>query len=367
MRRPNVPAAAALALALAGCTPEFDPASFIEKLRVVAVQAEPPELQAPDVDPSSAATLSTLVLRPDFATTVRTTTIVHVACVPDPRRPEDLVPCVMLPNLVEPAAMVAAGAQLACDPEAVPSIAWAPIGLVGVESCEGSACGSATLVDPTSGTTALPPRVTVPANFRFTDGGPDRTLGVQAQVLSFAVDATPDELVQEVGTICPAGGERARLEAKVAANLARLWGSREHVLSQKRLWIHGPAARNPPNRNPTVTGIRASDFLLDPAAPTTIRAGELELLPALSADPGEQPETYWKVDASGVPIEQATEKWAFSWFATTGELKKVNTHGGGDPDRWNLTEGRGRARVAVVVRDLRGGTSWAVRDVTIVP
>jgi hypothetical protein len=357
MRLSLVLAPAALAVTLAGCSPKFDPASYVEKLRVVAVRAEPPE-----IDPGGVATLETLVLRPDFATTVRTTTIVHVACVPDPRRPDQFSPCVMLPNLVAPAATVAAAARMACAAPLVDGPLWPPIDLAGVERCDGGGCDPASI-----GTTALPPRVTVPAAFGFTPDGPDNVLGVQAQVLSFAVEATPDELVEPVGTICAGGDDRARLAAQVAVNLARLWEAREHVLSEKRVWIRGPAAVNPPNRNPAVTGITAGSLTLDPGAATTVHTGELDLRPVLPSDPAEQPEGYWKLDATGALIEHVTEQWAFSWFATAGELKKVNTHDAGDPDRWKLSEARGPARVAVVVRDLRGGTSWAVRDVEVAP
>ena len=60
------------ALALAACSPDFDPASKVDKLRVLAIKAEPPE-----VEPGSVATLESLVLRADFdADPLRTTTVV---------------------------------------------------------------------------------------------------------------------------------------------------------------------------------------------------------------------------------------------------------------------------------------------------
>src|SRR5512139_78469 len=113
----------AAALAVAACSPDFDPASKIEKLRVVAIRAEPPEID-PTADPSAVATLTSLVLRADFLTTTRTTTVVHLACVPVPRDPNP-TPCVMFENLRDQAAALAAGAREACAGSA-PGGAGAP-------------------------------------------------------------------------------------------------------------------------------------------------------------------------------------------------------------------------------------------------
>ena len=79
-------------LALAACGPDFDPGSRVEKLRVLGVQAEPPEIApAPasgtPVAPDRAA-LTSLVLRADFAADPgRETSVVYLACVPTPGDP----------------------------------------------------------------------------------------------------------------------------------------------------------------------------------------------------------------------------------------------------------------------------------------
>src|SRR6266498_906860 len=91
-------ALAAAALALAACSPDFDPASKIDKLRVLAITAAPPEIAPPSVDPDLAhtAALTSLVLRADFdAEAALTTTIVHLACVPTPGDPAPS-PCELL-------------------------------------------------------------------------------------------------------------------------------------------------------------------------------------------------------------------------------------------------------------------------------
>ena len=176
-------------------------------------------------------------------------------------------------------------------------------------------------------------------------------------VLAFALDATPDELVAGVGTACPGGD--------VAANLARLWPERDHVLSTKRVRIRGPAAPDPANRNPGLEGIAAWAIALDPACATTVAPGAVSLTPVLPAGAAGEPEVYTKLDAAGAPHRDRA--------GGVGLLVVLDGRGPRGPahpqrDRPGEVDGRRggvRARVAVVVRDLRGGTAWAVRDVVV--
>jgi hypothetical protein len=342
-------ATAAAALALAACTPEFDPASHVDGLRVLAIRAAPAE-----IDPAGAATLESLVLRGDFARDPsRQTTIVHLACVPVPGDAAP-TPCVSLANLQDPAATIAAGVRRSCE-GAGAGAPWPPVTLAGLESCAGAACGPAEV-----GGAPLPPaRLEVPAGFAFPAAGPERILGVQAVVLAFALDATPDELVAGSGTTCPAGD--------VAANLARLWPAREHVLATKRVVIRGPEAPDAPNRNPAVDGISTGGLPFDPTGPTTLAPGVRSLSPVAAPGPDGQPEVFHELDASGATIEVKAEEWTYSWFSTVGELKDLHTHGA-ETEEWTASVAPGtRAKVAVVVRDLRGGTGWAVREVVFGP
>lgn len=342
MRR-AIPLAAAVALF--ACSPEFAPASRIEKLRVVAIQAEPPE-----IDPAAAATLRSLVLRADFAAAPwRTTTVVHFACVPVPGDPSP-TPCVRFATLRDPAAAIAEEARQGCRSPGDGGNAWPAVELAGIEACVETECGPAS-----AGQAALfPPRLAVPAGFAFPASGPERILGVQAVDLAFALDATPEELVAGVGTSCPAGD--------VAANLDRLWAEREHVLSTKRVAIGGPdAPAGERNQNPAVKGILADGVALDPEAVTTLVAGAADLAPEAPAGPEGEPEVYTKLDAAGAPIETAAEEWVYSWFATAGDLDELHTRGT-ETDRWTFDGVRGPVKVVVVVRDLRGGVGWAVRD-----
>lgn len=353
MRRSIVLAAA---LGLAACSPEFDPASKIEKLRVLALRAEPPELDPAGVQ---TAALTSLVLRADDAAGARrTTTVVHLACVPVPGSPDPTF-CVMLANLRDPAVAIAAGARDACAARAavdpgVASSTWPAVDLAGFEVCQDGVCAPASV----GGTPLQPARLAVPPGLAFPAAGPERILGVQAVVLAFAVDATPDELVAGVGTACPAGD--------VAGNLAALWASREHVLSTKRVTIRGPDATDAPNRNPAVAGIVAGAVPLDPLAATTVTAGIVELAPLPAPGAAGSPEVYTKRDASGAAIETGPEQWVYSWFSTAGELEDLHTRSATDPDKWTVWSS-GPAKLVVVVRDLRGGTGWAVRDAILVP
>src|SRR5215208_5565304 len=96
-------------LALVACTPEFDPPSRIEKLRVVGIRSEPPE-----IDPTGVATLTSLVLRADFdAEPARTTTVLYLACIPTPGV-EATNACVFLSQLADPGALLAQAAPASC-------------------------------------------------------------------------------------------------------------------------------------------------------------------------------------------------------------------------------------------------------------
>jgi hypothetical protein len=338
------------ALTLAACSPDFAPASKVEKLRVLAIQAEPPEIDPAGIQ---TAALTSLVLRADdVPTPSRVTSVLHVACLPNPGNLSRPSPCVGLSQLADAIDFIRAAAPASCGPVPRPLPVFA-----GVEACRGGVCGPAAL----SGGGALPDAaITVEPTYwaSLPPAAPERILGVQAVDLAFAVDATPDELAAPAGGLCA--------NADLVTNLADLWGAREHVLSIKRVVIHGPDSPDAPNRNPAVAGILAgSTALLDPAAATTLAPGVFELAPVLPAGSAGAPEVYTKRDAAGAPLETAPEDWVYSWFSNAGELKDLNTRGS-DTDRWTLV-GQGPAKVVVVVRDLRGGTAWAVRDVMVAP
>lgn len=347
--------APALLLALAACTPDFEPASRIEKLRVLAIRAEPPEIDPDGVRTSS---LTSLVLRPELdAEPVRTTTVVHLACVPagGETRPSA---CAMLGALADPAAVLDQLAAAACAGGGGGGLDLVPPVLAGVEACARGACGPATLA---GGAVLPPPAVSVGASHFAAASGTEKILGTEATVLAFALDATPDEVAAPGAGPCPDGD--------LAARLAALWRTREHVLSAKRVRVRGPASPDEAaNRNPAVDGVVAGGVpLADPGALTTLAPGDVHLAPLRPSGAAGEPETYTKLDASGLVVEAgAREEWVYSWFSTAGALDELHTRGA-ETNRWTGLAPGARARVAIVLRDLRGGTAWAVREVAVAP
>ncbi len=340
------------ALAAAACSPDFTPASRVEGLRVLAIRADPPEIApAPasgtPVAPDRAA-LTTLVVRADHATDpTRQTTVLYLACVPVPGDPTPS-PCVALAGLRDPTEVLAQAAQASCAAGGdAPAIAFA-----GVEVCEGRACGPVTV----GGVTLPSPELVLPAGYGFDalpPGAPERALGVQAELLAFALDATPDELA--------AGGVGACPAADVAPRIAALWAARDHVLAVKRVWIRGPEAPDAPNVNPAIDDVAAGGVSL----PDVVAPGTHWLAPLLPAGADDLHQPYTELDAAGVPIAPRREEWVYSWFSTVGDLEDLHT-GDGEQEEWSVAD-LGAATVAVVVRDLRGGTAWTVRDVTVAP
>lgn len=353
-------------LALAACTPDFDPASRVDKLRVLAVQAEPPEIAPVPASGAAAApgraALTSLVLRADFATAPdRETTVLYLACVPTPGDPTPS-PCVLLAGLRDPAGMLAGVARTSCA--APPAGGTAPVAFAGAEVCRAPAASSSGTRAPatTSGGLTLPaPELALPAGYGFDalpPGAPERILGVQAVVLAFALDATPDEL---------AAGSGACLAEVLATRLAALWAEREHVLIVKRVWIRGPDAPDAPNENPALDGIAAGGVPLDPASPASLPRASVALTPVLPANADALHQAYTELDTTGAFVRSDRERWIYSWFGTAGELKDLHT-GDGGVEQWDLAAAAGGpALVAAVVRDLRGGVAWSWAEVTIAP
>jgi hypothetical protein len=351
---------AALSLALAACSPDFDPASQVDGMRVLAVQAEPPEIAPPgDPDGPNTAALTSLILRPDWIEHPgRQTTIVYLVCTPVPGVPAPS-PCVLMSELRDPTAELVSAAEVSCalDPALADTKVPPPIAFAGAEVCDWTTgCGPVTL--PALGTLP-PPALALPPAYgelfaALPAGAPEQLLGVEAAVLAFAIDATPDELA-EGGGACPL--------AAAASRLSTLWATRAHVLAVKRVRIRGPLApADPVNENPGVPLVHARGVALDPAGATTVAAGAIPL--AHGDPPPADLQPYTELDAEGATIGPATEELVYSWFSTAGDLENLHTRGD-EVEEWRV--GGGRALVAVVVRDLRGGVAWAVHRVEVAP
>jgi hypothetical protein len=344
---------AAAAVALAACNPEFDPASQVDGLRVLAVRAEPPEIGPTPAD--GAAALTSLVLRPESTSAPATrTTILYLACTPVPGDPTPS-PCVVLTSLRDPTLVLAGAAQASCDAPAVDGAPASHVAFAGAEVCDRRGCGPAVL--PGGG--ALPtPELTLPQGYGFDAlpaGAPERILGVEAVVLAFALDATVEELSAGAAGACPLGS--------IATRVSQLWAEREHVLGVKRVRIRGPEAPDLRNRNPAIDGILAGGSPIAADGSTRIAGGTVALTASLPEDAPALVDAYTELDATGARLGSKVEEWVTSWFSTAGELAELHTRGS-EAGTWELGPDA-TAVVVAVVRDLRGGVAWQVREVTI--
>ncbi|MBI5544964.1 MAG: hypothetical protein HY901_13825 [Deltaproteobacteria bacterium] len=366
---------AALAVAAAGCVPTFDPASKVESFRLLAVQAEPPQIADPAPDPAAAparppgATLLTSLVADERHLTEpgRRSTVLHFACTPEPADPSQAL-CTAFANLRDPMALVAGSLSSQACTGGVPQIPLGQgivggISLSGLEACDGSGCGAATIAydpaDPTR-TLALPPPVYIlPAELDLDSmaaDAPERMLGMNVVVVSLAVDATPEELFS--------GSDLCQAFANLSTRLEDLRAERASVTAVKRIVIRGPDETDEPNRNPVLAGI---------TLPSDVFAGQVvDLTPLLPADPAFQP--YTRREENGAAIEAASEAWAYSWYATSGKYEDEHSWSDKEPQvSWTApgAEGSGdvpeagKVRFWVVVRDFRGGIAWASQEAVI--
>lgn len=139
---------------------------------------------------------------------------------------------------------------------------------------------------------------------------------------------------------------------------------RDHVVAEKRVQIRGPDATDAVNVNPLLSGIAVNGkALLDSQI---LAVGDLYLTPLLSSAPRNVAQQYTEYDAAAVPLATKTEEWVYAWFSTAGKIEDMHTRAAATPDKWTVDAGAGRA-LAAVLRDLRGGVDWLVRQVGIAP
>lgn len=357
---------------LAGCGPTFDPPSEVQKLRLLAVKAEPPEIGAGS-DVADRAAIAALVADPaQLVDATREVTVLHLACTPDPRDPTG-VDCTSIELLRDPEALAALLAEAATSDGSGTGVVGG-VSLAGVESCDGRGpCVPATVGAVTGSPTTLPaPVYVVPPDLDLaglSEGTAARANGVQVSVLSILIAASADELL--------AGGA-----AGGASALGPFLAKREHVIAVKRIQIRGPEARDPPNANPSVPGILASGAPLSADVPTAVAPGVEAALsprpPVIPLDSEGQPieeavfQRYTRTDQYGQAVGTLTEEWLYSWFGTAGTFAYDRTRAD-EACTWTAPDGsldeplppEGRAYLFLVVRDARGGLDWVVREVRI--
>lgn len=358
---------------LAGCGPSFTAPSKVEGLRVLAVQAEPPEIApASDGSAPSGAALTTLVAFEDAATSpARRALVLHVACTPSPGG-TGATACTRFAELSDPAALLTA-----VDPDAAcaaPGVGAAgAITFAGVERCGVRGCEPVAVQTGASTSLDLPtPAYRLPDGFRLDGlpaGAPERVLGVEVTEVALAIDPSADDPVPAAAADACDGIRR------VAAWAAAAWGARPHVAAVKRIRVRGPEAPSAPNQNPTLDGITADGVAIAPpgGAPTIVAGrASVQLLPVVPDGCGGAwatcalRERYVRSDAAGLPIETRQEDWTFSWFSTAGTLKEVHTTAPDEAERLD-TPTSGTMVLWTVVRDLRGGVAWTLGEVTAGP
>jgi hypothetical protein len=363
---------ACLAALAAACSPKFDGPEEVKGLRLLAVQAEPPELGAAGDGsgaawPADTAALRSLVGHPGFAEDGAARAVVlHLACTPAPGDASGTA-CTRLSELAQPADLLPllSTADACADPGRG---AAGAVTFSGLEVCSRDGCGPlAVPLDPAipSATVELPsPRYALPAGYGLASlpaGNVQRVLGVDVVDLALVIEAAPADLAPAAAVPDACGALEAAL-----TRLASLWELRAHVTALKWIHVRGPGmpADSLPNRNPSVSGITLAGAAL-PApggAPLAASAGDpQELLPVLPAPFAALRERFQRFDTSGRYLDTRDEDWAYSWFTTAGALDHAHTHA---EDEANALEpAHGRAVLWLVVRDLRGGMAWTAGEI----
>lgn len=352
---------------LSACGPDFDGPEEIRSLRLLAVQAEPPELGAAADGsgpswPATAAALRSLVAHPGFATPGgQRAVVLHLACTPAPGDLEATV-CTQFSRLTDPDGLVglidAAGA-CAAPGRGVPNA----ITFSGLEACDRTGCAPFSVrrdpADATSSVALPPPSYALPDGFALSalpPGHVQRVLGLDVVDVLLVLEATPDEVAPTAAMPDACSALQAVLQ-----RIGEGWRSRPHVVAIKWMHVRGPdmPPESAPNRNPALAGISfGGDALPAPgAAPMTARVGqERDLLPVLPGPFTDLRERFQRFDTAARYVDTRDEEWGYSWFTTAGELDDARTN------LWDeglpFAPAPGPAMIWLVARDLRGGTSW---------
>jgi hypothetical protein len=338
-------------LLLCACGSDFQPRSSVQKLRLLAVQAEPPEIGDPALGVPAASVLRSLVAdaKP------RRSLVIHFACTPDPApSPSEPPPadCTTYESLASAAAFL--DAQQGEGRDCSGGIAPGCINLLGAEACAPEGCAPL---------------------------GPAPTYTLPAQPLAF-----PD-LYGEVVIVSLAVATEATDPQAALADIRRAVESdpeqNDHMLAVKRISIRTARSPDAPNVNPQIAGILADGAPMDTVI-TFRNRGQVTLLPRLppdcSADACPLRQRYTRVSNEGKPLESLTEAWLYSWYATAGKLERPRTLGEARTQTWfGPASDRGRenppapgaggdaARMYLVVRDRRGGVAFTQAPFDIGP
>ncbi len=372
--RVTIPLAALLA---AGCSPSFTGPEKVDGLRVLAVQADPPEIgvsadaQGDAAWPAATTAIRTLVGHPAFQRDGEVHAVVlHLACTPDPADPNGTV-CTKISALSNPTQLnVTVDAAGVCS--GTPTGKKDAITVTGVEACSRTGCGPLSLANPAdagSVVTMPTPRYRIPDEASLLGalgaGDPRRVLGTDVIDVAVTLEGDATDLVptDPVGT-----WDCEHLVGPVLARVEALWTARPHVLSLKWIHVRGPEMpkESAPNLNPQVDAITLGGTNLLPLpASNPVPAGRDQGLKPYVPQFETLRQTYQRFDTDGKLLETRKEDWSYSWFATDGSLEEIHTTTPDDENTFSL--GDGRAMLWVVVRDLRGGEAWTSAEVVASP
>ena len=355
----------------AGCASQFEGPEKVKGLRILAVQAEPPEIGAA-LDgggaswPAASTQVHTLLGHPAFAADGEVHGLVlHLACTTAPGDVAGSI-CTQISELSQPSDLIGfVSAATACsDPGLGVSGA---ISFSGLEACSRAGCGPLTVLldpaDPLSGVTLHAPSYALPADYSLAAlpaANTQRVLGADVVDVALAVEASPAEVAPAAAVADPCSALSA-----VLTSFQDLWPSRAHLAALKWIHVRGPdmPAASPPNHNPEVSGITLAGTRL-PApggAPVAAQAGrKQDLLPILPGPFDSLRETYQRFDTDGHYLDTRQEDWAFSWFVTAGDVDNAHTQSYDQPNP--LKPASGTTVVWLVVRDLRGGMAWTAGE-----
>jgi hypothetical protein len=304
--------AGGLALAVGGCTGELPPPSLVDRFRVLAVRAEPPEIA-----PGAAAALDLLLVDPYAPAGGRARSFLWLACA------------------TPPGTSAAACAQFATDPgAALPGTATGDVALPACDDPAVSLTGGGLCLLGMDATTAF----AAPADFLAAgDAARDVTIFVAAAAGAGDAITCVAQVVEQgsVATDCQ--------------------------VSYKRITV---SSSTTPNRNPGLRALVMDGAELPEASVTTVGPGDH----ALQAEAGDgSAEGY--TDADGTA---ATEVLLLSWYLAApgdpgstrlpGEVQLYRTELPGSDQTYTAPDEAGEVLLVVVIRDDRGGVGWLSRD-----
>ncbi|MBI5479172.1 MAG: hypothetical protein HY906_09965 [Deltaproteobacteria bacterium] len=303
-----------LALALGGCSGELPPPSLVDRFRVLAVRAEPPE-----VAPGETAALDLLLVDPYAPAEGRARTFLWLACA------------------TPSGTSATACAQFATDPSAaLPGMATGAITLAACDDPAGSLTGGGLcLLGSDEAATYVPPA-------DFLDAGDE-----SRAVTMFVAAATGDtDALSCVMQMVEQGSMAVDCQ-----------------VSYKRLTVSRSAT---PNHNPGLAALVLDDADLPEATVTPVGPGD-HVLQAAATDGSA--EGFTKDDGTA-----ATEALLLSWYVAApgepgstrepGKLKLYRTEIPGSDQTFTAPEEAGDVVLWVVIRDDRGGVGWLRRDLT---